>query len=287
MVGSKGDNMRILILGHSGQIGRELHRDLSNHQDLVVLDRHRYDLRDMDKTYGAILDIKPDIICNCAAYTAVDKAEADKENAYKLNSGLVSVLARSAEAIQSKIIHISTDYVFDGEKTDPYVEKDKTNPISVYGASKLAGENELFKRDIGFLCFRTSWVYSTRRTNFMKTMLQLSESRSSVQVVHDQVGCPTSAKTVSNVITESIRQGLWEHKQKIYHVVNSGSGSWAEFAEAIFAKHQRPVNVERITSDKFPSKVARPKYSVLDNALIQNSLNVRIPHWNEGLNLVD
>lgn len=274
--------MDVLIIGKSGQVAWELMQTCPTHINAVALGRHDIDITSAERIESAILEYKPSVIINASAYTAVDKAESDKENAYLINATAVELLAKAANKHQIRLIHISTDFVFDGSKNTPYEVNDQTNPINVYGASKLAGEEAIktYHADSSSIV-RTSWVYSSHGNNFVKTMLRLMSEKESLNVVSDQIGCPTNANGLAKY--------LWllserEEIKPIYHYSDLGVASWYDFAVAIqeiaFVKGvlAKRIPISPIPSSAYPTPAKRPPFSLLDKAEIES-----LSHWRESL----
>lgn len=272
----------ILVTGCNGQLGNEL-RLVVEEKDSV--NRYYYtDLPELDITDKAavstFLEINEiDIVVNCAAYTNVDKAEDDKETAELINHIGVKNLAEACSARRGFLIHISTDYVFDGTKNTPYVETDETKPLGVYGETKLRGENAIINSRCEYIIIRTSWLYSAFGMNFLKTIQKLTTEKESIRVVFDQIGTPTYAHDLANIIYTIIHKDDFEGKNQIYHYSNEGICSWYDFAFAINEISGNNCNVQPCHSDEFPSKVTRPSFSVLDKTKIKSDLKIGIPHW--------
>ncbi|HOE38958.1 MAG TPA: dTDP-4-dehydrorhamnose reductase [Bacteroidales bacterium] len=283
--------MKILVTGSKGQLGSKI-KDLS--VDFQSFSFSFTDLDELDITnFNSVLDFfkfeKPDIVINCAAYTAVDKAEDDYENAFKINALGPENLAKACNVHNSKFIHISTDYVFDGkEREKPYLESDFTSPQSVYGSTKLEGENLVLKNLQDAIIVRTAWLYSEYGHNFVKTMLNLAQSRTELSVVNDQVGSPTYAGDLAQAILQISMQYFEENywKSGVYHFSNLGKCTWFEFAKEIFTIKNINIKVNPVTSEEFPSKVKRPKYSVLDKEKIITTYKIDVPDWRDSLKIV-
>ena len=276
--------MKILITGIKGQVGHALMQQLNDHE-LVGLTRQDCDLTEPDQIRKAIDQHQPDLIINPAAYTKVDQAEDEPELAFQINRDAPKVMAEKAREYDIPFIHFSTDYVFDGEKKGAYKEDDPTNPLGVYGASKLAGEEAI--QDVGgkFYIFRTSWVYSAIGHNFFLTMKRLCTERDELKVVDDQVGVPTSNQFIARQIQQIIPQ-LNENNVGIYHLVPDGSSSWYEFAKQIIGQTNPQFNLKnlyQIQTHEFPTKTKRPKNSILNNAKIKKSFNLTLNNWQAGL----
>lgn len=283
--------MKILVTGSKGQLGSKI-KDLS--VDFQSFSFSFTDLDELDITnFNSVLDFfkfeKPDIVINCAAYTAVDKAEDDYENAFKINALGPENLAKACNVHNSKFIHISTDYVFDGkEREKPYLESDFTSPQSVYGSTKLEGENLVLKNLQDAIIVRTAWLYSEYGHNFVKTMLNLAQSRTELSVVNEQVGSPTYAGDLAQAILQISMQYFEENywKSGVYHFSNLGKCTWFEFAKEIFKIKNINIKVNPVTSEEFPSKVKRPKYSVLDKEKIITTYKIDVPDWRDSLKIV-
>lgn len=282
--------MKILVLGSHGQLGRCLKDQFSNLKfDIVFASRKEIDLSNFKQTNITILDINPDIIINAAAYTHVDKAETDIETATIVNETAVANLASICKKINSWLIHISTDYLFDGNANIPYKESDKTNPQCVYGKSKLDGELAIRKSNCKYLIIRTAWVFSEYGNNFVKTMMNLTESHKEVRVVGDQFGSPTYAQDLAKAIIHTFK--FLENDRIIgtYHYAGNHSCSWSDFAKFIFdeaflAKHLKyKPTVKVITSSEYPTPVKRPAYSVLDTSKFESTFNFKSSDWSKGV----
>ncbi|NWF60977.1 MAG: dTDP-4-dehydrorhamnose reductase [Fischerella sp.] len=279
----------ILLIGSNGQVGKELQQNLITYGKVITLARPTIDLAQPDTLRSAIRENKPQVIINAAAYTAVDKAESEPELAKAINATAPEILAEEAKKQQAFLIHISTDYVFDGNSCHPYQETDATNPLSVYGQTKLAGEEAIRQTYAHHLILRTAWVYGTfGKSNFVKTMLRLGGEREEIRVVTDQIGSPTWARDIAATIAQLIPL-LSSEIAGTYHYTNSGVASWYDFAIAIFEEAQQlgyPVKVERIipiTTSEYPTPARRPSYSVLVCAKIAAVLGNHAPHWRERL----
>lgn len=254
--------MRVLITGSNGQVGQAL-KSISNEYfeiDFLFYDSSMLDITSLSQCQEVFSKMKPDYCINLAAYTAVDKAEEEKEKAYLVNAEGVKCLAQVCKENKVVLIQISTDFVFDGNKRSPYTIEDKPNPINVYGASKLKGEDYIKSMLQQYYIVRTSWVYSDFGNNFKKTMLRLGETRNELSVVNDQVGCPTDAVELSRFLMHLIHD---KEKFGVYHYSGKKVCSWYDFAVSIFEEAGMKVEVKAIGSDEFASKAKRPKYSVL------------------------
>ncbi|MGB7415308.1 MAG: dTDP-4-dehydrorhamnose reductase [Thermosynechococcaceae cyanobacterium] len=284
--------VKILLMGGQGQVGRELHDVLSPLVELVSVGRSELDLRQPEQIREVISATRPEIIINAAAYTAVDKAESEIDIAYAVNAVAPKTMAREAQKLGASLIHLSTDYVFDGTQSVPYREQDLTHPLGVYGQSKLAGEQGVQQGCDRTLILRTAWVYGVHgKGNFVKTMLRLANERPEVRVVQDQVGTPTWSRHIAEAVSHLVQAsaGASDDFYGIYHFTNSGVCSWYDFAIAIFeeAYHlalitQKP-DVIPITTAEYPTPAQRPSYSVLDTSKIRQILEDQPTHWRVAL----
>lgn len=278
--------MRILVTGKNGQLGSEL-KVLSSTSEHTFLftGREELDITQKAAIKSFVSDNNITAIINCAAYTAVDNAEDDSLNAFLVNDTAVQYLSEVCEEDHIRLIHISTDYVFNGGSETPYNTNDPVDPIGIYGQSKKAGELHVIKSSSDSIVIRTSWVYSTFGNNFVKTMLRLGTERDELNVVADQNGCPTYAKDLANAILEIIgSDSRLDQKQKVYHFSNKGIISWFDFANKIFELSGNVTcKVNPITTDKFPTKAKRPKYSVLNTSAFEQDFGVNIRTWEEAL----
>ncbi len=279
----------ILLIGCNGQVGKELQQSLASYGNIIAVARPTIELSEPDTLRNVIRENQPQIIINAAAYTAVDKAESEIELAQTINATAPLILAEEAEKKGAFLIHISTDYVFDGNSCRPYQETDATNPLSVYGKTKLAGEEAIQKTCSHHLILRTAWVYGTfGKSNFVKTMLRLGKEREEIRVVADQIGSPTWARDIAETIAQLIPQ-LSSEIAGTYHYTNSGVASWYDFAVTIFEEAQLldlPLKVQRIipiTTSEYPTPARRPSYSVLACAKIAEVLGTHAPHWRQRL----
>lgn len=286
----------ILVTGVNGQVGFELRRSLQGLGRIVALDRTALDLADPASIRACLQSLKPDVIVNPAAYTAVDQAESDGAAARAINVHAPAVLAEEAKRLDALLVHYSTDYVFDGAGTHAFREDDATDPQNAYGATKLEGEQAIAASGASHLVFRTSWVYGLRGRNFLLTMLKLARERDELRVVADQVGAPTWSATIATLTASVIAQGVaneagladWaREKSGIYHLTSGGSTSWAGFAEAIFADAQleRAPRVIPIPSSEYPTPARRPLNSRLDGAKLARVFGLVAPDWREALAL--
>ncbi len=273
--------MKILIMGANGQLGKELERyfNLDETIELVLRDRDTLDIVNYKEVKETILSLKPDVIINAAAYTNVDGCETDYEGAYAVNVIGARNVAKVAHQVGCKLIHISTDFIFDGEKRMPYYEYDATNPLSVYGKTKLGGEWAIRNECSKFFIIRTSWLYGKFGNNFVKTMIKLGLERSELSVVTDQVGCPTYAADLVALIARVINSEAYG----VYHFSNSGGCSWNEFAKEIFKQKQMAILVHDTTSAEFVRPATRPAYSVMDTKMTEVEFGVKIRSWQDAL----
>lgn len=280
---------RILLTGASGQVGEELRQTLTSLGSVTAIDRTSWDLAQPEAILKIIAEVQPTLIVNAAAYTAVDKAESEPELALLVNGKAPGVLAEAAEKIAAGLIHISTDYVFDGTSSSPYLESDSTNPLGEYGKSKLAGEEAIRTTCPNHMIIRTAWVYGVRgKGNFVKTMLRLGAQREELRVVTDQIGSPTWAKDLAIAIAQMAPQ-LNSDTAGTYHYTNSGVCSWYDFAIAIFEEAKAlgiPLQVQRvipIATEEYPTPATRPPFSVLSLRKTTTLLGDPPPHWRHSL----
>ena len=280
--------MKILITGSYGQLGNEIKVLSAKFPDCQYLftDVDTLDITNEEAVNFFFKENQPEFVINCAAYTAVDKAESDFETAEKVNALAPKFLAKYSKKAGAKIIHISTDYVFDGTACTPYSEIDAVNPQGVYGTTKLQGEQNCLTENPDCIVIRTSWLYSTFGNNFVKTMLRLGKERGALNVVFDQIGTPTYAADLAAAIL-SIIQISEKEKGKfvpgIYHYSNEGVASWYDFAKAIFEISGVKCAVSPVLSEQFPTPAKRPSFCVLNKAKIHNSFGIAIPYWRDSL----
>jgi dTDP-4-dehydrorhamnose reductase len=281
--------MRILITGKNGQVGMELSRLYHSLGEVVVTGREECDLSSEQSIRDTVRQVKPAVIINAGAYTAVDLAEKERDLCFAINAAAPRVLAEEAARLDALLIHYSTDYVFDGEKSAPYLESDPINPVNVYGASKAAGEAAIAEVAGQYLVLRTSWVYAAQGKNFLRTMLRLGAERSELRVVDDQFGAPTSAAAIATATARLAEQyaGVPE-AAGIYHMTAAGSTSWCGFARAIFAAGvlRTQPRVEPISSTDYPTPAKRPANSVLANDKFAHAFGFRLPSWQQQLDQV-
>lgn len=284
----------ILITGVNGQVGFELVRTLQGLGRIVALDRAALNLADLSQIRSTVRELKPSVIVNSAAYTAVDKAEADFDAAMRLNGEAPGVLAAEAARCGAVLVHYSTDYVFDGTKSAAYVEADVTNPQNVYGKSKLAGEQAIVESACAHLILRTSWVYGVRGKNFLLTMLKLGAERPELRVVADQIGAPTWSNTIATSTSHIIAQGLsandvdwWRERSGVYHLTAAGETSWHGFAKSILdiAMGEKAPNVIPIGTSDYPVPANRPANSRMSHGKLTETFGLALPDWQDALRL--
>lgn len=276
---------KILVTGSNGQLGSELHALSGSYlqHDFTFVDRATLDLSNLCILEDYFEEKTFDVIINCAAYTAVDKAQSDEELANTINHRAVSMLAKIAKKKNISLIHVSTDYVFDGKNYRPYIETDPTDPQGVYGQTKRDGESAILSvAPVNTIIIRTSWVYSTFGNNFVKTMLRLGKERDSLGVIFDQVGTPTYARDLAKAILD-IAPNINNTTPEIYHYSNEGAISWYDFAQAIFELSNIQCDANPITTDQYPTPASRPHYSLLNKAKIKNDFGITIPYWKKSL----
>jgi len=290
--------MKILLLGKSGQVGWELQRSLAPLGELLALDRHSTDLcGDLANLAGisaSVRQMRPDVIVNAAAYTAVDKAESDAATVHTVNAEAPGVLAEAASAVGAWLVHYSTDYVFDGSGSQPWREGDPTGPLNVYGQSKLEGEHRIVAHCAKHLIMRTSWVYAARGGNFAKTMLRLAKERDHLTVIDDQFGAPTGAELLADVTAHMVRCALTGAAGRfagIYHVAAAGETSWHGYARFVLECASRAglalkassSTVDPVPTAAFPTPAVRPHNSRLNTAKLQDSFGLYLPTWQQGV----
>jgi len=288
--------LKILLLGKNGQVGWELQRSLATLGHLTALDRHSSDycgdLSNLDSLAETVRRLRPDVIVNAAAHTAVDRAESEPELARTLNALAPGVLATEAEKLGAWLVHYSTDYVFDGSGSQPWTESDTPAPLSVYGHSKLEGEQRIQAVCSNHLIFRTSWVYAARGGNFAKTMLRLAKERDRLTVIDDQIGAPTGAELLADVTTLALRSAMAAPALAgVYHLAASGQTSWHGYARYVLAQAQQagmvlkagPDAVEAVPTTAFPTPAKRPHNSRLDTYKLQAAFGLTLPDWQDGV----
>ena len=289
--------MKIFLTGKNGQVGWELHRTLLHLGKIITFDRNALDLSDPETLRKTLNEVKPDIIVNAAAYTAVDKAEEEESLAMTINGDAPAVMAEEAKKLGALLVHYSTDYVFSGEKDGAYTENDAPCPLNAYGRSKLAGEQLIQQSGCDYLIFRTSWVYASRGANFLLTMLRLAQERDSLSIVGDQYGSPTWARhiagTTSHCIGHAInRRSSDDFCSGLFHLTSSGSTSWHGFSETIIEMAVERLGLELSVSNicaiptvEYPTPAERPKNSCLSSIKIEKEFKLTMPDWKECLDL--
>lgn len=274
----------ILVTGANGQLGSELRKiGFTALDDVFYTDVAELDITSYEAVAKFVEVHEIDTIVNCAAYTAVDKAEDEPELAAKINTEAVANLSKVANKQDCLLIHVSTDYVFDGTGEKPYTEKDITCPVSVYGKTKLAGEEAIKKSGCLHIIIRTAWLYSTFGNNFVKTILRLAGERSELNVVSDQVGSPTYAEDLARAIVTIMENDDRGMLEGVYHFSDDGICSWYDFASEIVRISGLPCQVKPVTTDEYPTKTKRPAYSVLDKTKIKKTFGVSVPNWQDSL----
>ena len=288
--------MKILLLGKNGQLGWELQRSLAPLGELIALERHSQDwcgdLSNLQGLSATVQGVRPDLIVNAAAYTAVDKAESELDLARTINALAPSVLAQEAQKLDAWLVHYSTDYVFDGSGTRPWLETDTPAPLNVYGQTKLEGERLIATHCSWHLIFRTSWVYAARGGNFAKTMLRLAQERERLTVIDDQFGAPTGAELLADVTAHAIRQLVHRPQDAgLYHLAAKGEISWNGYAKHVIAQAQRTQPTVNIVANEiagvptrdFPTPARRPHNSRLDSTRLQHVFGLSLPDWQQGV----
>ncbi len=284
--------MKILLFGKIGQVGWELNRTLQPLGEVIALDRRDVDFSKPENLRAIVGEIKPDVIVNAVAYTAVDKAEAEEALASRINGVAPGVLAEEALKSNALLVHYSTDYVFDGTKLTPYLETDSPNPINAYGRTKLAGEIAVQSSGCDYLIFRTSWVYASRGHNFLLTILKLAKERDELNIVSDQIGAPTSARLIAETTVNCLQQAMKERLEGdfssgLYHLAASGYTSWHGFAEKIVNEENKVLNldfkVKAIKTIDYPTQAKRPMNSRLAVDKLKKDYAVVLPNWAEAL----
>lgn len=284
---------KILLTGKNGQVGWELQRTLATLGEIIALGQEGMDLANPDIIIKTLRDVKPDLIVNAAAYTAVDQAESEPDLAMAINGIAPGIIAQEAKRLGAVLIHYSTDYVFDGTKTTPYTEHDHPNPINAYGRSKLAGEQAIQAVDVPHLIFRTSWVYGARGKNFLLTIQRLARERSLLRVIEDQIGAPTWCRLLAEATAQVVAQGrgdlacyIQQHKG-IYHMTCAGQTSWYGFARAILDHLGRQADsvpqLRAIASRDYPAEATRPAHSILNNARLAQAFGIVMSDWKVAL----
>ena len=286
--------LKIAIIGNNGQLAWDLRNQLSSLGSVVTFHRHStdnyIDLSNLTTIKTALENFLPNIIINASAYTAVDKAEEEKELAKKINADAPYVLSELSNSLNALLIHYSTDYVFNGESSSPYTELAKPDPLNVYGQTKLDGDLAVLSTAKNHFVFRTSWVYTNRANNFMLTMLKLAKQRDELNIINDQVGSPTWSRVIAETTANVIRSRYVlkeELEGGLYNLSSQGETSWYGFAKKIFeyAGICGDINVNPIATANYPTPAKRPKYTVLSKDKIESALSIKIPHWEESLKL--
>lgn len=274
--------MKVLVTGANGQLGQCIQDVAKKHTEITWFFESSTTLDVTSKVVveGFFRQHQPDVVINCAAYTAVDKAEEEPDKAYLINAEAVNYIAENCLANNTRLIHISTDFVFDGSSKIPYTPDATTQPLGVYGTSKLKGEEYIQQQLQNYCIVRTSWVYSNHGNNFMKTMLRLAASRTEISVVNDQIGCPTNAHDLAAFLVAEV---ITSKNTGVFHYSNQGEISWYTFAKAIFEVAKKEITVHPIPSSQYPTPAKRPTYSVLDCSKTIESFGVQIPNWKESL----
>ena len=285
--------MKLLLLGKNGQVGWELQRSLAPLGEVIVLDRQTGgDISDLSALAQTIRSVRPDVIVNAAAHTAVDKAESEPDLALRLNAEAPEVMALEAKSLGALLVHYSTDYVFDGSGSAPRKEGDATGPLSVYGRTKLEGEQRIAATHCRHLIFRTSWVYAARGGNFAKTMLRLAQEREALSVINDQWGAPTGADLIADVTAHAVRHvSAHDGDGGLYHLVAAGETNWHAYASPVIERAQslRPdldwkvQSIAALPTSAFPTPAARPLNSRLDTQKLQATMQLHLPAWQQGV----
>ena len=286
-----GKMKRIAVTGLTGQVVSSLIERAPNGVEMLALGRPRFDLSSRDVVLASLRSVRCDAIVNAAAYTQVDKAESEPELAMSVNGAGAGYVAETASELKVPLLHLSTDYVFDGKGDRPYREDDEPCPTGAYGRSKLEGEKQIAARCDNCVILRTAWVYSPFGANFVKTMLRLGETRDEIGVVADQIGNPTSALDIADAllaIAERLVDDSDTRLRGVFHMTGQGEASWADMAEAIFseaaAQGRKPVRVKRIATADYPTPARRPANSRLDNAKLKANYGIALPNWRNSLN---
>jgi len=286
--------MKILLIGKNGQVGWELRRTLAPLAEVVAMDYPEINFTDAPGLRQLVAGMRPGVVVNAAAYTAVDKAETETELCRQINAVAPGVLAEEAKKLGALMMHYSTDYIFDGTKTSPYVETDAPNPLGAYGRSKLEGDRAVKASGADHLIFRLCWVYGARGQNFMLTMQRLAREREKLRVVGDQFGCPTWSRMIAEATALAVKQVLAGADRSVfngeYHLAAGGQANWHEFASRIIEwmpeAERKCRAVEQITTPEYPTPARRPAYSVLDCGKLQRTFGLRLPDWETSLRQV-
>ena len=287
--------MKILLLGKNGQVGWELQRSLAPLGEVIALDRHGYnglqgDMSQPEAIKQTILRLKPDIVVNASAYTAVDLAETEQDLAKQINFNAVQSIAEACLKIEALLVHYSTDYVFSGQGNAAFLESSEVDPINIYGKTKAQGEQAIVSSGCKYLIFRTSWVYAAKGKNFLKTMLNLAQQREELSIINDQIGAPTSAELIADITAQAIPEVIKENsKIGIYHLVASGETSWFDYANYVFEQAKLAgvelmvKKVSPIPTKAYPTPAKRPYNSRLDNQKLQSTFQLILPDWKLGV----
>jgi dTDP-4-dehydrorhamnose reductase len=287
-------NPKLLVIGKIGQVGWELRRTLAPLGSLVCVDFPEIDLTDPGSIRKWVRETSPSVVINAAAYTAVDKAETESERCHKINGIAPGLLAEEAKKLGALLVHYSTDYVYDGSKSQPYIETDVPNPLSSYGRSKLAGDQAIIASGVAHIIFRLCWVYGARGQNFMLTIMRLAREREKLRIVSDQFGCPSWSRMIAETTTLALKTVLAAPSPAqftgIYHLAASGHTTWHGFASSIVdlmpADQKKCRQVEPITTAEYPLPARRPAYSVLSCEKLKRTFGLQLPTWNESLRMV-
>lgn len=276
--------MRVVVVGKGGQLASEFQYIMETDKNWFFLSEEELDITDTDVVLRYFSKTSYDFIINCAAYTNVDKAEDESLSCFNVNQKGVENLLEACKIMGAKLIHYSTDYVFDGKRKAPYHERDKKNPIGNYGKSKLAGENAIKLSSVKSIIIRTSWVYSNYGHNFVKTMISLAAHRNEISVVGDQIGSPTNAEDLANATIQILRNNNYKWTVgEAFHYSNQGSCSWYQFAKEVFKHFKSNVVINEVSTEEYPTKAERPKYSLLDKSKIKRTFGISIPTWQASL----
>jgi dTDP-4-dehydrorhamnose reductase len=276
----------ILITGAEGQLGQAFKNIVNRETTVFYANKSTFDITDKMQMETVFKKLKPSVLINTAAYTQVDAAQTNKELSFAINADAVKNISELCKKYNCALIHLSTDYVFDGTHTSPYKETNTTNPVTVYGKSKRAGEQTILDSGLSqFAIIRTSWLYSEFGHNFYKTMLRLAENNIELKVVNDQRGCPTNASELAKALL-LVASKLSQKNSGVYHYCNGGETTWYGFARAIFEKHKLPVILQAVASNEFPTVAKRPEYSVLDSSKIKSVFDLEILEWKEALDRI-
>lgn len=277
--------IKVLVTGSNGQLGSELKELATNYPlyEFLFTDVHELDITNRSNVSQYFQIHNPDVIINCAAYTAVDKAESDEESAFKVNAVAPHILAIAAAEYGAFMVHISTDYVYDGFNHSPYTENDRINPLSVYARSKAEGEKAVLETNGKAIIIRTSWLYSAFGTNFVKTILRYGVERESLTVVFDQTGTPTYARDLARAILDTLPMAMLSDTTEVYHYSNEGVASWYDFAKAIIDIAEINCKILPIPAREYALPAERPFYTVLDKAKIKKKFAIEIPYWRDSL----